>query len=149
MEYYVAIDGDDIGRSLEKRILSNNEIQVGEYSDHVRNIFERLKDAALHNDLFLILFAGDSLITKGREDQTLRFLSQAIVLSNELKFSVGLSDNLKGAYFALKEAKGLGRYQIVFNFNSNSESFSLSEIKNENENSIFNLLSNILHSVLC
>jgi len=131
--YYIAIDGDNIGRFLESKILSEDELSIKIFSEQIRMLFDTLKLIAIENNLEILLIGGDSLLLKGNLSQTMTFLSKAVLFSNNYTFSIGLSKKLKGAYLALKEAKGLGRNRIVFNLCSNSKSLVISsEINFEN-----------------
>jgi len=61
-----------------------------------------------------IIFAGaDGIISKGEDIDVKSLLKFTRNLNNELTFSIGISNNLKNCYTALRYAKSYGKNNAV------------------------------------
>jgi len=114
MEYiFIAIDGDNIGRKLEEYIVNEEFSKLFFFSNNLKQYFSKIKNIALKNHSNILLFGGDSVIIKIKEDNVSFFLEEIKALKTDITISIGIGKTLRQAYFALKEAKALGRNRII------------------------------------
>lgn len=117
---YIALDGDDAGRKIEKYLIENKERDVAELSKQITNDVQEIT-AYLQRFGFEIIFsAGDSILCKG-ESVDIRTLSNYLAKKNKIcTFSVGIGNTLEKTYVALKYAKSGGKNTIV-NYNEHDQ----------------------------
>ena len=107
--YYYAIDGDDIGKHLEKYALSDNIESLKKLSENVYKYIEEIKKYLEEESATIIFYGGDSILatsTKkiGINIEKLKF--------DDMSFSAGIGNTCCNATLALKKAKGLGKKRI-------------------------------------
>lgn len=112
---YISIDGDNIGKKLEKYILNEDLSGVKEFSyqitQSIRN-FERIIRKT-GGDIF---FSGGDNILAFVNDDYLNNIIQIVKEVNDhsiYSFSVGLGNTLKDVYLALKYSKSISSGTIV------------------------------------
>jgi len=110
MEYIYAIDGDDIGKKIEKALFHNNLDEAIKISTKVEKSLINLNDAFLKLGGETIFLAGDSLLVKSKKFIT---LSPSMFQYEDMTFSMGIANTPSDAVLALKKAKGLGKNRII------------------------------------
>ncbi len=111
--FFVAIDGDLVGRKIEKLIISNRLDELVEFSHSINNSVDNIRWLADSIGGKTYLQGGDSLLVEVKSYQS--FIEQFIAIHSGLAvtFSVGIGKNVIEAYLALKFAKSAGRGLIV------------------------------------
>lgn len=111
--FFVAIDGDLVGRKIEKLIISNKLDELLEYSHSINNSVDNIRLIADSLGGKTYVQGGDSLLIEVKSYQS--FIEKFIAIHSGLAatFSVGIGKNVIEAYLALKFAKSAGRGLIV------------------------------------
>ncbi|MDC0835591.1 mCpol domain-containing protein [Geitlerinema sp. CS-897] len=111
--FFVAIDGDLVGRKLEKLIVSNELDELERYSYSINESINRIHFLSETFNGKTYLKGGDSLLIELLEYQL--FVEEFISKQSGMptSFSVGIGRNAVEAYLALKFAKSAGRGLIV------------------------------------
>ncbi len=109
---YIAIDGDDVGRTLTKIIYeSKSELDIIEYSNSIVKSFREVKKW-VENKRGLVLFCtGDSILYKLNNKEVKESLK--VFESAFFNVSVGIGKSAKEAHWALNIAKSLGKNQVI------------------------------------
>ena len=113
---YVAIDGNDIGRIIEKYLLCENLEELSNFSKDMNGAILNISRFIENNNGMLIMSGGDNILAclpEGIYPELKRYISRY----NEniaFKFSVGVSKYPLGSYLALKYAKANKVYSIKF-----------------------------------
>lgn len=107
--YYYAIDGDDIGKSLEKSILENDTKAVELLSIEVKEGLSTIENFLSSQGGKTIFCAGDSILSNSKN---LINVPHDLLFYKNLSFSAGIGDSPSLALLALKKAKGLGKKRI-------------------------------------
>lgn len=113
---YISIDGDNIGKQLEKFILIENLKGLNEFCSKITENITYLKDFILKNNGEVYLIGGDNIFAS-IPSQNIEIMIEEIKKLNlrlEIKFSTGYSENVKETYLALKYAKSLKNGTIVY-----------------------------------
>ena len=118
---YIILDGDDIGLKIEKSFLEEDEVSLKRINDDIKEIGEIIS-FYLEERGFEIIFSGaDGLIGKGDEidiESLSKFVKKKCL---PYTFSVGIGDNLKGAFLALRYAKSISKNVTVVYTTKNDE----------------------------
>jgi hypothetical protein len=111
--FFVAIDGDLVGRKIEKLIISNKLDELIEYSHSINKSVDSIRLVADSVGGKTYLQGGDSLLVEVKSYQS--FIEKLIEIHSGLvaTFSVGIGKNVVEAYLALKFAKSAGRGLII------------------------------------
>lgn len=111
--FFVAIDGDLVGRKIEKLIISNKLDELLEYSHSINNSVDNIRLIADSLGGKTYVQGGDSLLIEVKSYQS--FIEKFIAIHSRLAvtFSVGIGKNVIEAYLALKFAKSAGGGLIV------------------------------------
>jgi hypothetical protein len=116
-EWFLALDGDDVGRQLELYMLTNDIESLRAFSkafDSTVNVL--VASISEMRGAELIMSGGDSILIKLRDEKALDSVLETIsslVNGDEFTFSGGYADTMQGAYLALKLAKSSGKNRIV------------------------------------
>jgi hypothetical protein len=110
---YVAIDGDDIGRHLEKLIASGREAAVRSFSRAVGTRLQALVDLAERRGGRVVFCAGDSLLACVSRATAEVVCQTAVSRSREIVFSGGIGPGMAEAMLALRLAMAQGRRRYV------------------------------------
>lgn len=106
---YLYIDGDNIGLKIEQSFLNNNETELNKTNLKVITTISDIT-AYLKEINHQIIFAGaDGIIAKGKEIDIKSLLKFTRDLNNDITFSIGIGNNLKNCYVALRYAKSSGK----------------------------------------
>jgi hypothetical protein len=111
ISFYYAIDGDDIGKMLEKYILLNDIDGVKRLSGYVDNFLKSLEDYFVAEGADIVFSGGDSLLACS--DMYIDISIEKINFG-EISFSIGVGCSPSTSLLALKKAKGLGKKRIEF-----------------------------------
>ena len=111
--FFIAIDGDLVGRKIEQLIISNQLDELIEYSHSINKSVNGIRLVADSVGGKTYLQGGDSLLMEVKSYQS--FIEKLIEIHSELvaTFSVGIGKNVVEAYLALKFAKSAGRGLII------------------------------------
>lgn len=113
-EICLAIDGDDVGHRLEYLMLVNEREALIEFSTGFQAAMDWLKRKLISDFKATIIFSGgDNLLAILRVDnpsiEVLETLRTEFAERAHSTLSMGLGENLRQAYFALKLAKTSGK----------------------------------------
>lgn len=113
-EIYLALDGDDVGHRLEYFMLVNEREALVEFSNTFQAAMEWLESKLVKDIGATIIFnGGDNLLavvhTNNSFKETIESLRTEFAHRSHSTLSIGLGDNLRQAYFALKLAKTSGK----------------------------------------
>ena len=112
-EFFLALDGDDVGRRLELCMLTNDLEALREFSSSFDSAMRALVQSACSIDgVELVLFGGDSVMLRVRSDVLQEVLSLARRTTGRFTFSGGYAPSMREAYLALKLAKSSGKDRI-------------------------------------
>src|SRR5690242_7045127 len=117
-EIFVAVDGDDVGHRLEYFMLVNSREPLRNFSITFQAAMDWLQSKLINEFSATIIFSGgdnllaymhgDNLSNEFFEDLRAEFAKRA-----QSTLSMGLGQNLREAYFALKLAKASGKIAFV------------------------------------
>lgn len=136
---YIGIDGDDIGKKIERYLLESNENLVQEMSDTISLLINEITSYLKNEGASIIYSRGDNILCKYNNDTHHFKISIDIIdklydflfnLDINITFSVGISDSLKDTYIALKYAKSIGKNCLVIY--NNIDGFQSKSFKGEN-----------------
>lgn len=110
--YFYAIDGDDIGRELERLLLNNDVDGIAEYSQRVGFALKKIADALIKSEAYIHFCSGDSVFASSEELIHIEAISLCV---DGIAFSMGIGYSPSTSFLALKKAKGLGknRYEKI------------------------------------
>ena len=117
--YFIAIDGDSVGRHIEQLIMSSKLHELYEYSYTINQYIEKLRLFSENLGGKIYLQGGDNLLVELSEYQL--FIEKMILTRSETKasFSVGIAKRSVEAYLGLKYAKSAGKGLVILVENSN------------------------------
>ena len=107
--YYYAIDGDDVGKSLEQYVLEHNIPAIKILSTNVKESLLNIEEFLFSQGAKTIFCAGDSILAYS---PTIINIPNEILFYKNISFSAGIGDSPSLALLALKKAKGLGKKRI-------------------------------------
>src|SRR5262249_6091590 len=106
---YVAVDGDDVGRRVEKLITSGSEEAVRSFSAAVVARLGLLAEMVPQSGGRLVFCAGDSWLAWVPRDTGLALCARAVSPHEVVEFSGGIGPGMTEATLALSAAKARGR----------------------------------------
>lgn len=111
--FFIAVDGDLVGRKIERLIISGELDELVNYSHLINESVERIRLFAESIGGKTYLKGGDSLLAAVPEYQS--FIDQVKSHQTEMaaSFSIGIGKNVVEAYLALKFAKSSGSGLII------------------------------------
>jgi GTP cyclohydrolase III len=111
--WFVALDGDQVGRRIEQLILSAKLSELSSYSQSVVDAIKTLESILLKAGGKVYMTGGDNLLAEVTDINF--FLSNFISIRDELvcSFCVGIGTDPIKAYLALKFAKSCASRTIV------------------------------------
>ena len=114
--WYLALDGDDIGRRLELHMLTENESELKKFSATFEEVLSRLMENILQDrDVVILLQGGDSIligVPRAKIDMVVEKV-RAAVYGSGFTFSGGYGSTMRESYLALKLAKATGKNRIL------------------------------------
>jgi len=111
---YYAVDGDDVGRSLERLLLENDPEAARAFSSRLTKDVECIRRFFEERGASIVFCAGDGLLAHSSKPIEAEAVIQG---ASGATFSVGLGDTTANALLALKKAKGLGKARLETQFN--------------------------------
>ena len=111
-EMYLAIDGDDVGHRLEYLMLVNEREAITKFSKTFQGAMIWLENKLVHDfDAIIIFSGGDNLLAclNNLPAEAIEVLRTEFAERANSTLSVGLGENPRQAYFALKLAKTSGK----------------------------------------
>jgi minimal CRISPR polymerase domain len=110
---YYAVDGDDVGRSLERFLLENDPGAATVFSRRLTQDVEAIRRYFEERGASIIFCAGDGLLAQS----TTPIEAEPVIRgASGATFSVGVGDTTANALLALKKAKGLGKARLESQF---------------------------------
>jgi GTP cyclohydrolase III len=111
--WFVALDGDQVGRRIEQLIISAKLSELSSYSKSVLDAIKTLESILLKAGGQVYMTGGDNLLAEVTDIDL--FLSNFISIRDELvcSFCVGIGTDPIKAYLALKFAKSCAPRTIV------------------------------------
>jgi GTP cyclohydrolase III len=111
---YIAFDGDNIGFKLEGLILQNKIVELTKFSEllnfHLNKLLNEIKKI---ENVSIIFFGGDNFLLRFDNSENIFQFSESIRFKfNSLSdhtASIGIGNNPRQAYIALKIAKVSGK----------------------------------------
>lgn len=102
---YIAIDGDNVGKYLEKYIMENNLQELSRFSESILKQLEEFNSiASRYGDI--VFSGGDNLmfcVTESDLSSVLRDIIDSVFV--DLHFSIGVGETCASAFWALRYAK--------------------------------------------
>ena len=113
---YIAIDGDSIGKLLEKYILTEDLVRLSALSAEIQQDVDKLSVLIEEAQGSVIMKGGDNILSLCVSEQIedVIFVINQINSAREYHFSVGVAETAVNAYMALKYAKLSGNTVIRF-----------------------------------
>lgn len=114
--WFLAIDGDDIGRHLEVYVITENKNKLRELSQEFENLINELFNQIKKNpSIKVLLHGGDSILLEmpRSEIETTVNLIRTTSRGTSFTFSGGYGKTMRDAYLALKLAKATGKNKII------------------------------------
>jgi hypothetical protein len=110
---YIILDGDDIGLKIERSFLENDEVSLKKINENIKQIVENISLNLISIGFEIIFSGADGIIGKGDKIDLEDF--SKFVKENCLPytFSIGIGDNLKGSFLALRYAKSISKNVLV------------------------------------
>ena len=103
---YVSIDGNNIGRELERLMLGERLEELKVFSETMLLIISKIAQHVEKLGGEVIMAGGDNVLARMSEsdaNELSKWVSK--MRTDKISFSVGIGDNVKMAYLALKYAK--------------------------------------------
>jgi len=110
---YVGLDGDDIGKKIEKCLLENDEKEAARLSQEVINTKDKIDEYLRSLNFEIIFSAGDDILSKGNSIDIEKLKEFLLNVEDECSFSAGIANTMAKTYVALKYAKSIGKNVIV------------------------------------
>ena len=110
---YIALDGDDIGDSIRRYFLENDEINIAKKSKEVVAVTKKIRNYLEDLNFKIIFCAGDDILSKGESIDIKEFSNFLMQTQDTCTFSVGIGYTLEKTYIALRYAKSIGKNKIV------------------------------------
>jgi len=106
---YAYIDGDDIGLRIENSFMDNNEENLKAINDCVKNAVNEITFTLTNLGYEIIFDGADGVICKSEKIDIHSLLNYVRQLSDKLTFSIGIGQDLRDSYIALRYAKSNGK----------------------------------------
>ena len=106
---YIAIDGDNTGKRLEKYILSEDLAGVREFSNQITRAVQSIESLIREKGGEIFILGGDNILAYVK-DECINYIIRSVNEVNtggNYSFSVGLGSTLKDVYLALKYSKSV------------------------------------------
>ncbi|MFW8626697.1 mCpol domain-containing protein [Deinococcus sp. ME38] len=104
---FVAIDGDSVGKLIEKLILDEDEVHLNQVSKTIQRAIYRCSERSVALGAEVIFGAGDNVLIKSDQsiEQNIIDLFIEETANLPVKFSIGVGCSMTNAYLSLKIAK--------------------------------------------
>ena len=113
---YIAIDGDSIGKLLEKYILTEDLVRLSALSAEIQQDVDKLSMLLEEAQSSVIMKGGDNILSLCASEQVEAVIVVITQINSvrEYHFSVGVANTAVNAYMALKYAKLSGNTVVRF-----------------------------------
>ncbi len=111
---YLGLDGDSIGREIEKLIIKNQPQKLTKFSNQITTVIEKIKSELVEKGGEIIFYGGDSILVFGeftKEDA--HKILKDFKDSTSKTASIGIGKTMGEAYLSLKLAKANGGNKVV------------------------------------
>ena len=106
---YISIDGNNIGKVLEKYILCNHLEALKAFSGDLSQKIDKIRQLILCKNGTVFLAGGDNILASVDSAIIPTVISIVYAFESEdIKFSIGMGESAVSAYLALKYAKATG-----------------------------------------
>ena len=108
MKAYIAVDGNETGKHLEKYLLSNDLEKIRNISLNLNQQIESLRSEFVNVDGDVLISGGDNILVVA-DSTAISVICQRIreMPQGEICFSTGIGNSARNAYLALKYAKSI------------------------------------------
>ena len=106
---YIAIDGDNIGATVERYVILEERDALTQYAASVDSAIKRLGDELSAIGGLIVFCGGDSVLAEFSEDQEIALIKKLIFRTRNIGISIGSGSTMREAYLALKMAKTSGK----------------------------------------
>jgi hypothetical protein len=110
---YIGLDGDDVGRNLERYFIENDEFHLSELSNNMSKSVNILAEFLHTIGCNIIFVAGDNILCKGENIDIEILLNYLGSFNGPCTFSCGIGETMEQTYLALKYAKSVGKNSLV------------------------------------
>jgi hypothetical protein len=110
---YMGLDGDDVGRNLERYFIENDEFHLSELSNKISKSINSLTEFLRTLGYDIIFVAGDNILCKGENIDIEALLNYLGSFNGPCTFSGGIGKTIEQTYLALKYAKSVGKNSLV------------------------------------
>ncbi|MFC4033745.1 mCpol domain-containing protein [Streptomyces polygonati] len=113
---YAIIDGDDVGVKIEAHILANDVESFKKTSALITQSIESLvSELEITPGIDVISHGGDSILARVESSQTATIseILSAKQKPGQFTFSVGIGEDLRQSFIALRMAKSSGKRKVV------------------------------------
>jgi hypothetical protein len=127
---YFSVDGDDVGKLIERGLIENDEKFLIETSSHIKLWLEKIESIVRDSGGRVVMSGGDmllSLIDTANVTSIVNALAEAQG-SFEFTSSAAVGRTMPEVYFALKVAKSRGKNHFVNLIDENFQPVSESKI---------------------
>ena len=113
-KYYIGLDGDSIGREVERLIISNEEEKLQMFSYKITETINDLSAYLIEKGINIIFAGGDSILAYGEINEILiTELLDMFEKKTKKTVSIGIGKTLSDVYLGLKLAKANGGNQFI------------------------------------
>jgi len=110
---WISIDGDKIGKTVEKYLLEGNLETLSFYSRKVKDIVGQIEEILIMNQAIIIVSAGDEIISHSVDEHLDIHGIIKKSISDDITFSCGIGTTCQLSFLALKYAKSIGGNHMV------------------------------------
>jgi len=113
---FCSIDGDRIGATLEKLIISQDLTRLTQFSQLINETINKISQDILEKNYELIFSGGDNILFSGNFNISYcEDMSKYFEKTTSNKLSVGIGDTAIESFLALKIAKASGG-AVIFDY---------------------------------
>lgn len=106
---YISIDGNNVGKVLEKYILCNQLEALKAFSGDLSQKIEKIRQLIICNNGAVFLAGGDNILASVNSEIIPTIIAAVYAFESEdIRFSIGIGESAVSAYLALKYAKTTG-----------------------------------------
>src|SRR5687767_747743 len=107
--YYIYIDGDDIGLEIEKSFIENDETSLIQINKEMNSVTREMSEYMINAGFSVLFLGADGIICKGESVNIKELSSYIKKFSHQFTFSIGVGNNLRDSFVALRYAKSIGK----------------------------------------
>lgn len=112
---YLSIDGNNVGKMLEKYIFLNDFCRLNHFSQKISQKIDAIVECVENNSGEILLAGGDNVLAKLHNENIDSVMEKIYQLQeNDLRFAIGLGKTATDAYLALKYAKSISSEKAIY-----------------------------------